>query len=181
MPEIKKKEYVILVDKNNKPIGREEKMQAHKDAKLHRAFSLFVFNEEGELLLQRRAKTKYHCGGMWANTCCSHPRPKETYQEAIHRRLQEEMGFDCPLEESFCFLYKEKLDNDLTEHEYDCVFVGKVNSLLFIKPNPQEVEEYAWVDLENLEKEMIQKPEKYTVWLKIALQEAKKRKIVWCS
>ncbi len=166
-----KQEQVILVNKNNKRIGIEEKMKAHIDAKLHRAFSIFVFNEKNELLLQQRAKSKYHCGGMWANTCCSHPRPSETYMQAIHRRLQEEMGFDCDLEKSFCFIYKEKFDNGLTEYEYDCVFIGHIDSKTKIKPNSEEVENYKWVNPKKLERDIIKNPEKYTVWLKIAFKK----------
>ena len=165
------KEYVVLVDENDREVGVEEKMKAHVDAKLHRAFSIFVFNEKNELLLQQRAKSKYHCAGMWANTCCSHPRPKETYEQAIHRRLVEEMGFDCDLENLFCFTYKETFDNGLTEHEYDCVFTGKISSSTKIKPNHEEVENYKWILPKDLEKDIKKNPKKYTVWLKIASEK----------
>ncbi len=168
------KQYVILVDKNNKKIGIEEKIKAHKEGKLHRAFSIFVFNSKGELLLQQRAKTKYHSGGLWSNTVCSHPKPNETYKQAIHRRLKEEMGFDCELKKEFCFIYKAKLDNDLIEYEYDCVFVG-----IFDKdpiPNPEEVMDYKWVSLIDLYKDIEKHPEKYTEWFKIALKKLKQKR-----
>ncbi|MFW5976979.1 MAG: isopentenyl-diphosphate Delta-isomerase [Candidatus Nanoarchaeia archaeon] len=170
-----KQEKVVLVNKHNKKIGVEEKMKAHVDAKLHRAFSIFVFDLEGRILLQQRAKSKYHCGGMWANTCCSHPRPNETYFKATHRRLVEEMGFVCPLKKAFCFIYKEKFDNGLTEHEYDCVFIGTIKPGTKIKPNPKEVEDYKWVYPKDLEKDIQKNPKKYTVWLKIAFKELMKR------
>ena len=121
-------EKVILVDENDKETGVEEKIKAHKDGKLHRAFSIFVFNIKGELLLQKRAKEKYHSGGLWSNTCCGHPRPNESLEGAAHRRLKEEMGFECALVhlKSAGFIYKVKV-NDLFEYEYDHIFVGKFN------------------------------------------------------
>lgn len=118
-------ENVILVDKNDQPIGQGEKTAVHKAGQLHRAFSILIFNDKGKLLLQQRAKGKYHCPRLWSNTCCSHPRPGEDILVAAHRRLQEEMGFDCPLEDKFSFIYKVKFDNGLTEHEYDHVLIGK--------------------------------------------------------
>jgi isopentenyl-diphosphate delta-isomerase len=117
-------EEVILVDKKDSVVGFMEKMEAHRLGLLHRAFSVFVFNSKGELMLQKRAKSKYHSGGLWTNTCCSHPRPNETVIEAVKRRMQEEMGFICEVEEKFSFIYKAKLDNELTEHEYDYVLFG---------------------------------------------------------
>jgi isopentenyl-diphosphate Delta-isomerase len=164
-------DYVVLIDRNNKKIGVEEKMKAHIDAKLHRAFSVFVFNSKGELLIQQRAKEKYHCGGLWANTVCSHPRPNESYSKATHRRLSEEMGFDCKLTKKFCFTYKVKFDNELTENEYDCVFVGKFDG--DPKPNPSEVVNYKWISMKDLKKDIKKSPEKYTEWLKIALKKMK--------
>ena len=161
-------EEIILVDKNDQEIGVGEKMKVHQDGKLHRAFSIFVFNSENEMLLQKRAKTKYHCGGLWTNTCCSHPRKGELLEKAIHRRLQEEMGFDCELKEIANFIYKAKFDNGLTEHEYDHIFTGKFNN----KPklNPEETEDYKWVSLEALKKEIKKNPESFTVWFKIAME-----------
>ena len=161
------KEEVILVDKNNRKIGTKEKLQAHKEGKLHRAFSIFIFNSKNELLLQRRVKAKYHCGGLWSNTCCSHPRPNEKLSKAVHRRLKEEMGFDCNLKKAFCFTYKAKFSNGLIENEYDYVFLGKFNGKP--KPNPAEVMDYKWVSLKKLKNDIKKHPKKYTVWLKIAV------------
>src|SRR4030042_2763439 len=125
-------EKIILVDENDREIGTEEKLKTHEQGKLHRAFSIFVFNSKGELLLQRRAKGKYHSGGLWTNTCCSHPREGEKLEEAVHRRLKQEMGLDCPLKEAFSFIYKVRFENGLFEHELDHVFIGRVDG----KPVP---------------------------------------------
>ena len=114
-------EKVTLVDEQDQPIGEGEKMQTHQEGKLHRSFSIFIFNSKGEVLLQQRAKSKYHSGGLWSNAACGHPRPGEETLAAAHRRLQEEMGFDCELQELLQFTYKVKLDHDLWEHEYDHV------------------------------------------------------------
>ncbi len=165
------KEYVVIVDKNNKKIGIEEKLNAHKKGLLHRAFSIFIFNFRGELLLQQRAKTKYHSPGLWSNTVCSHPKPNEEYKQAIHRRLKEEMGFDCRLKKLFCFIYKAELSNGLIEHEYDCVFVGKFDGIP--QPNPQEVMNYKWISLKKLKQDIKNNPNRYTVWFKIALNKIK--------
>lgn len=162
-------EKVILIDKANNPIGTEEKMKAHRDGKLHRAFSIFIFNDNRELMLQRRSLGKYHNGGIWTNTVCSHPRPDETYQEAVHRRLQEEMGFDCELKKKGCFIYKAKFDNGLTEHEYDCVFVGKYNNEP--KLNPQEAMDWKWISLPDLKREINKNPNNYTFWMKEILRK----------
>ncbi|MEG1198654.1 MAG: isopentenyl-diphosphate Delta-isomerase, partial [Algoriella sp.] len=118
------KEFVVLVDQDDQKLGLMEKQQAHVAGLLHRAFSVFVFNSNGELMIQQRAASKYHSPTLWTNTCCSHPRDNETYEQAAHRRLQEEMGFDCDLEFKFSFIYKAHLDNNLTEHELDHVFIG---------------------------------------------------------
>ena len=107
---------VVLVDKNNRKIGVEEKIKAHKEGKLHRAFSIFIFNSNGELIIQQRAKTKYHSGGLWSNSVCSHPKPSETYQQAVHRRLKEEMSFDCKLKKLFCFIYDTGFQNGLIKN-----------------------------------------------------------------
>ncbi len=164
-------EKVILVDKNNRKIGEKEKIKAHKEGKLHRAFSIFIFNSKYELLIQQRAKSKYHCKRMWANTCCSHPRPRESYSQATHRRLKEEMGFDCKLKKLFCFVYKTKFENGLIENEYDCVFVGKFDGIP--KPNSKEVMNYKWVFIRDLKKDIKKNTNKYTIWLKIALKKMK--------
>jgi len=167
----KKEEKVILVDKRNRKIGIEEKMKAHKEGKLHRAFSIFIFNPKEELLLQRRTKKKYHSGGLWTNTVCSHPRPKEGFQKAVHRRLKQEMGFDCKLKKTFCFIYKTEFLNGLIENEYDCVFVGKFDGEP--KPNSKEVMDYKWISLKNLKKDIKKYPKKYTSWLKIIYKKIK--------
>lgn len=169
------KEKVILVNKNNRKIGVEEKIAAHKKGKLHRAFSVFVFNSKRELLIQQRAKEKYHCGKIWANTCCSHPRQNETYKKATHRRLKEEMGFDTKLKKLFCFIYEEKFSNGLTEHEYDCVFIGKFDGKP--KPDPKEIMNHKWISLKDLKQDIKKHPKKYSAWLKIALNKIKSSQI----
>lgn len=162
-------EQVILVDENDNQIGVEEKLKVHEEGKLHRCFSIFVFNTKGELLLQRRALNKYHCGGLWANTCCSHPRPDEDLNDAVHRRMVEEMGFDCDLKEVFMFTYRAEFDNGLTEHEFDHVFMGVCD--IEPKPNPEEVASYKYISVKDLLKEFEDNPNIYAVWLKIALKE----------
>jgi isopentenyl-diphosphate delta-isomerase len=162
-------EYVILVDEHNNEIGLMEKLEAHQKALLHRAFSIFILNSKGELLLQQRALNKYHSGGLWTNTCCSHPRAKEQTIDAAHRRLKEEMGFDCELTEKFSFLYKTPFDNGLTEHELDFIFIGEFNGIPNI--NPQEVKDYAWMMIEDVLLDAKQFPNKYTEWFKIILNE----------
>lgn len=162
-------ENVILVDEQDREIGTEEKMKVHQEASLHRAFSVFIFNSRGQLLLQRRAAGKYHCGGLWTNTCCSHPRPGESVEEAAHRRLKEEMGFDAPLQKAFHFIYKAPFSNGLTEHELDHVFLGKWDGEP--TPNPEEVGDCKWISPEELQKDIQENPEKYTEWLKISLEK----------
>ncbi len=160
--------YVILVDESDNQIGTERKMAAHKNGgKLHRAFSIFVFNSRGELLLQQRAKQKYHAPLMWANTCCSHPRPGESILEAAHRRLKEELGFDCPLEEKFSFTYREPVGNGLTEWEFDHVIFGHYDGPVI--PNQDEVESVKWITLDELKRELTADPEKYAPWLRICI------------
>lgn len=166
-----REEQVILVDIQDNELGTMNKLEAHQKGLLHRAFSIFVFNDKNELLLQQRAQHKYHSGGLWTNTCCSHPRPEEALQEAIHRRLQEEMGFDCELSYAFNFLYKAPLDNELTEYELDHVFIGHYNGQPNI--NPEEACAWQFMSLENIEKEMQKAPETYTAWFKIILDRHK--------
>jgi len=149
-----------------------EKMQAHREAKLHRAFSVFVFNNKGELLIHQRALEKYHSGGLWTNTCCSHPREGETVLEAGHRRLQEEMGFDCALQPAFTFTYKAELDNELTEYEFDHVLIGRYDAEPDI--NPDEVADWKYVSLDRLRADISLHPELFTVWFKIAFLEVEK-------
>lgn len=158
-------ERVILVDKDDNEIGTMEKMEAHEKGLLHRAFSVFVLNSEGELMIHQRAQHKYHSGGLWTNTCCSHPRKGEGVEEAVHRRLQEEMGFDCPVEKLFHFTYKSELDQGLTEHEFDHLFVGHYNDEPNI--NPDEVMDWKWISIEDLEKDLEDNPGHYTEWFKI--------------
>ena len=158
-------EEVILVDTSDNPIGTMPKMEAHEKAALHRAFSVFIINKEGQLMLQQRALHKYHSPGLWTNTCCSHQRLGETNLEAGARRLQEEMGFETPLEELFSFIYKAPFDNGLTEHELDHVLLGYYDAVPEI--NEEEVASWKWMDLEQVAEEKKTKPENYTVWFKI--------------
>ena len=165
---------VILVDEQDRPIGHEEKMQAHRDGKLHRAFSVFVFYREGDtltLLLQQRQHSKYHCGGLWTNTCCSHPQPNEETLAAGQRRLLEELGMRVPLTAVGEFTYLAHFDNGLIEHEYDHVLVGFTDSKT-VSINPQEVAEIAWVDVRTLADDLQQNPAKYTPWFEPALKIA---------
>jgi len=164
-------EQVILVDEQDNEIGLMEKMEAHEKALLHRAFSIFIFNSKGELLLQQRAISKYHSGGLWTNSCCSHPRQGEEITEAALRRLKEEMGFEVPLEKVFDFIYKAPFMNGLTEHEFDHVFVGYYDGEVY--PNPIEVENYAFRSFERIERLMDSESEFYTVWFKIAFPKVK--------
>lgn len=163
-------ELVVLVDEQDNQLGLMPKMEAHEKAVLHRAFSVFVFNDQGELMLQQRAADKYHSPLLWTNTCCSHQRDGETSLEAGKRRLQEEMGFVCELEEIFSFVYKAPFDNGLTEHELDHVMVGTYNGEPNI--NPEEVESYKWMSLEGVKEDMEQNPDEYTAWFKIIFQES---------
>jgi len=159
---------IILVNKNDKEIGTEEKLKAHKEGKLHRSFSIFVFNKKGEMLLQHRAKSKYHCGGLWTNTCCSHQQIGETCLEAAQRRLNEEMGFDCEMEEIFQFIYRAEFSNGLIEHEYDHVFIGHFNELPNI--NPDEVNAWKWISPKELDADLRANPNSYTEWFKLSWQ-----------
>jgi len=164
-------EHVILVDKEDKPLGLMEKMEAHEKGLLHRAFSVFIFNEKNELLLQRRALSKYHSGGLWTNTCCSHPRENESVEQAAMRRLNEEMGFDCEVKNIFSFVYKAVLDNELTEHELDHVLVGKYE--LTPVPNPEEVCDWKYINLKELEEDMEMNPDNYTIWFQLIFKRVK--------
>ncbi len=165
----KEEEKVILVDKNDTNIGLMKKMEAHEKGKLHRAFSVFIFNDNGELLLQKRASHKYHSPNQWTNTCCSHQRNGESNIEAGKRRLFEEMGFSCKLEEQFSFIYKASFDNGLTEHELDHVMTGNYNNDPII--NRKEVDEFCWMSINGIKIEIRENPDKYTVWFKIIFHE----------
>lgn len=156
--------FVILVDSDNNQIGVSEKMEAHRKALLHRAVSVFICNSKGEWLLQRRALGKYHSNGLWTNTCCSHPYPNETSIDAANRRLVEEMGMKCQLKELFSFTYKEVLDNELTEYEFDHVFVGISDEEPII--NLDEVMEWKYINFIDLKKDIELNPNNYTVWFK---------------
>jgi len=163
-----KKEQVILVDQNDQQIGLMEKMEAHEKALLHRAFSVFVINKKGELMLQQRALEKYHSPGLWTNTCCSHQRDGETSLEAGNRRMQEEMGFSCELKELFSFIYKAPFDNGLTEHELDHVMIGYYEDEPDI--NPEEVASWKWLKIEAVKEDIVQNPDDYTAWFKIIFE-----------
>ncbi|WEK36515.1 MAG: isopentenyl-diphosphate Delta-isomerase [Candidatus Pseudobacter hemicellulosilyticus] len=157
---------VILVNERDEPIGTMEKMEAHRKALLHRAFSVFIFNREGEMLLQQRALDKYHSGGLWTNACCSHPAPGEATSQAAARRLQEELGFTTSLEPVFTFTYRTDFDNGLIEHEYDHVFTGLYNGV--IRPNAAEVMAWRYSSLEAISKGLQEQPDTYTSWFHIA-------------
>ena len=152
----------MLVDQKNHKLGELEKLEAHKKGLLHRAFSVFVFNSKGELLIQQRPKEKYHSGGLWSNTVCSHPKPGERYLVAAHRRLREEMGFDCPLRKKEVFIYKKEFDNGLTENEYDTIFFGKFDGTP--KPNKKEVADWKWITIKDLKNELSKNPQRFTYW-----------------
>lgn len=158
---------IVLVDENDLEVGVMEKMEAHRKGLLHRAFSVFIFNDKNEMLLQKRAASKYHSGGLWTNTCCSHPRPEEKLIVAANRRLKEEMGLTCDLKQSFSFIYKCELDNDLMEHELDHVLIGFCNETPTL--NLEEVEDYRYISSEELKKEIADSPHMFTEWFKIAL------------
>ena len=162
-------ERVILVNEQDEPIGSSEKMEAHENGSLHRAVSVFVFNSDGELLLQKRASEKYHGGGLWTNSCCTHPREGETSEACAIRRLQEELGFEAEVEEKFSFIYKAEVENGLVENEYDHVFVGMYDGK--VNPNPEEVEDYTFVELDKVVKDAELHPEKYTIWFRIIIDK----------
>ena len=164
-----KEEQVILVNEKDEPIGLMHKMEAHDKAILHRAFSVFILNDNNEVMLQQRAQHKYHSPLLWTNTCCSHQRAGETNIQAGKRRLYEEMGFEVDLKELFHFIYKAPFDNGLTEHELDHVMIGYSNSEPFI--NPEEVASWKWMKIEAIKDDMIQNPAEYTVWFKIIFDE----------
>lgn len=158
-------ELVVLVDENDQETGRMEKMEAHRRGVLHRALSVFVFNADNELLLHRRALTKYHSGGLWTNTCCSHPRPDEAVEAAAVRRLGEEMGMHASLTKQFHFVYRAELDHNLIEHELDHVFVGYSSATP--QPDPAEVMDWKWISRERLLHELQETPEQFTAWFRI--------------
>lgn len=161
--------YVILVDENDNQTGIAGKMEAHRKALLHRAVSAFIINSRGEWILQRRALDKYHSNGLWTNTCCTHPNPGESNLDSTKRRLKEEMGIECDLDELFSFVYREKLDNDLTEYEFDHVFFGICDKDPVI--NTAEVKEWEAVPFNVLQEDIINNPDNYTYWFKKIYKE----------
>ena len=161
-------EKVILVDKNDNQVGLMPKLEAHEKGFLHRAFSVFIFNNKYQLLLQKRASSKYHSGGLWTNTCCSHPREDEDTLDAANRRLNEEMGIKTSLRKVYDFIYEAKLDNNLIEHEFDHVFYGLYDEDPII--NKDEVDDFKWIDMETLNDSIIKNGDNYTVWFKIAFE-----------
>lgn len=162
-------EILILVDKNDQPQGTMPKMQAHIEGRLHRAFSVMIYNKKGELLIQKRANVKYHSAGLWANTCCGHPRVGEDNMQAAQRRLNEEMGFSCDLKKVGEVCYELPLENGLHEHEYTHVFSGVWDGAL--SPNLEEVSETAWVAPSELQKKAADNPAEYARWFELYLRE----------
>ena len=162
-------EKVVLVNPNDDVLGVMEKMQAHQNGLLHRAFSVFLFNQEGKMLLQQRSATKYHSPDKWTNACCSHPRENETYLDGAKRRIHEELGINCELEEKFHFIYKADVGQGLWEHELDHVFIGTYNGEYQL--NPDEVSAIRFVTMEELDGEIANKPELFTEWFKIIWDE----------
>ncbi|MCX6180633.1 MAG: isopentenyl-diphosphate Delta-isomerase [Bacteroidetes bacterium] len=162
-------DHVVLVDENDRFLGTMEKLEAHEKGLLHRAFSIFVFNDKNELLLQKRALSKYHSGGLWTNTCCSHQRFSESTLKAAHRRLKEEMGFDCYLEKSFSFVYQTEFNNGLKENEFDHVLIGYFDGEIAMNSN--EVCEYKYLSLCEIQKDLEENPQLYTFWFKIAFEK----------
>lgn len=158
-------EQVILVDEHDNEIGYAEKMEVHRTGTLHRAFSALIFNKAGEILLQKRAATKYHSAGLWTNTCCSHPRPGEALPDAVRRRLLEEMGIDITPSYAYRFLYRTALDNNLIEHELDHVYTGEFNGTP--KVNTQEVSDWKFVPVEHVKADITSNPHDYTHWFKL--------------
>jgi isopentenyl-diphosphate delta-isomerase len=167
------KEHVILVDEKDQKIGLMEKIEAHEKALLHRAFSVFIFNEKGELMLQQRAASKYHSPLLWTNTCCSHQRDGESNIEAGRRRLQEEMGFVTDITEVFSFIYKAPFDNGLTEHEFDHVMIGRYDKAPEL--NTEEAEAYKWMNMEDVKQDIEDNPSIYTAWFKIIFEKSYKK------
>lgn len=160
---------VILVDFNDRPLGAAAKLAAHVSGQLHRAFSVIVYDSVGRMLIQQRARSKYHSGGLWSNTCCSHPRPGEATEAAAHRRLVEEMGFDCHLERVHAFVYRVEFDNGLIEHEYDHVFIGCCDAVP--RHDVEEVETWRWIHPAELEREVSREPDRFTPWFLRCLAE----------
>lgn len=156
---------IILVNEKDEPVGTMEKMEVHRKGLLHRAFSVFIFDSKGKMLLQQRAGGKYHGAYLWTNACCSHPFPGEEVRDAAARRLKEELGFHTGLHEIFSFTYRARVENDLIEHEYDHVFAGEYEGR--IEPDKEEVSDLRYEGMEQVKKEIALQPEKFTSWFKI--------------
>jgi isopentenyl-diphosphate Delta-isomerase len=165
-------EHVILVNEKDEPVGIMEKIQAHLQGKLHRAFSVFLFNNKGDMLLQQRAFAKYHSPGLWSNACCSHPHPGEETLSAAGRRTKEELGIEVPLKEQFHFIYKAQFENGLTEYEFDHVFTGSFNGEPIV--NPEEVYDYSFQPLAEIKQLLQTDPHQFTAWFKIIFPEIEK-------
>ena len=163
---MKEEDKIILVNEHDDMVGTIDKMEAHKQGLLHRAFSIFIFNSKGEMLLQQRALTKYHSAGLWTNACCSHPMPGEKTIDAAQRRLMEELGFETSIEKIFDFTYKAEFDNGLTEHEFDHVFAGEYEG--GIDANPDEVEDFSYKEIPQIKNMLQDHPQKFTAWFLIA-------------
>ena len=161
-------EHVTLVDHDDNPVGTMEKLEAHRKGLLHRAFSILLFNSKGEMLLQKRALSKYHSGGLWTNTCCSHPLPDEDMHAAARRKLKQEMGIDLQPEFAYKFIYKANLDKGLIEHECDHVFIGSFDGTPTI--NPEEVEDWKYTNLHALRIDISKFPQQYTSWFKLIIE-----------
>ena len=172
-------EMVILVNEADEVIGIAKKTQAHENCALHRAFSIFVFNSKRELLIQKRAMAKYHSASLWSNTCCGHPRPDESVEEAAHRRLKEELGFDCALRPAFSFTYKAIVNANLFEHEYDHVLIGISDQQP--TPNPSEVDDWMWINPDRLKTDIQEHPDMYTCWLRLSLERTLETFEVWLT
>ncbi len=166
------KEMVILVDENDQEQGLMEKLEAHQKGLLHRAFSVFIFDNKGRMLLQQRAEGKYHGGLLWTNACCSHPLPGENVEAAARRRLREEMGFITDLEKVFAFTYRAEVENQLVEHEYDHVFAGVYEGEM--KPDPKEVADTRYYEMESIRTKLEKEPELFTTWFRIAFSQVEK-------
>ena len=166
--------FIPLVNTDDQLIGHQEKLAVHEQGLLHRAFSILVHDGQGHWLLHQRALHKYHSGGLWTNTCCGHPNEGESMESAVHRRLHEEMGFDCPLQFTFKFHYEASFSNGLTENEIDHVYIGQFNETF--ETNPEEVEVHDWFTIEEIEMNISKDPEKFTVWFR----EIMKYKEKWC-
>jgi isopentenyl-diphosphate delta-isomerase len=162
-------EDVIIVNEKDEWLGTMEKIKAHKEGVLHRALSIFVLNDKQELLLQQRAENKYHSGGLWSNTCCSHPAPGESTEAAAHRRLKEEMGFDCPLEQIFTFRYNSNVSDGLIENEIDHIYFGYYNDAIYV--SQQEVSAYKFLSLEKIQEWIKAEPQLFTKWFHLAFSK----------